>query len=196
MSLTFNIHKNMKRFLLLFFVFATIANGADRPKAASGFTWKSYELCDIQIPAGWHVLPTNAGATQVIRISPEPLKNGKAMATGFTMNMVKAKTPQQWNEAMKMVGTVMSDIREATPNPIQSSIQDEKDMLLMIIEGERLIPTAPNPEKKYHVRTIVRAFPQYATVYIYSFGAPVDEWEKAWKTGTVMLNPIWFHLSK
>lgn len=118
------------------------------------------------------------------------------MATGFTMNTMKAKNQQQWAEAMELVGKVMSDIREATPDPIQSSIDDKPNMLLMIIEGERIIPTAPNPEKKYYTRTIMRAFPEYATVYIYSFGAPVDEWEEAWKTGTVMPNPVLFKLRK
>lgn len=152
------------------------------------------DYCDIQVPAGWHEQRTTAGITQIVRISPTPLKDGESLVTGFTMNTVKTKTQEQWSEAMALVGQMMSAAREATPNPIQSSVKEEKNMVLMILEGERLIPDAPHPDKKYHVRTIVRALPQFSTIYMYSFGAPVDEWEQAWKTGTVMLNPIWFKL--
>ena len=188
----------MKRFLAILLALVVVAAGAERPKAAAGFKWKSYKklYCEIQVPKGWHEHQTTAGITQVVRISPTPLKNGDPLVTGFTMNTVKAKSQEDWSAAMTLVGEMMSSAREATPNPIQSTVKDEKNMLLMVIEGERLIPTAPNPEKPYHVRTIVRAFPEFATIYMYSFGAPADEWEEAWKSGSVMLNPILFQLRK
>jgi hypothetical protein len=186
------------RVLLFFLVLIVCAKAAERPKAAPGFKWKSYDgiYCDIQVPTGWKDNQMTAGMTQVVRISPNPIKKGQGLDVGFTMNTVKAKTHQQWTDAMKLVGDVMSANRQATPDPIQSSIKDEGGMLLMIIEGERLISDSPHPEKKYHVRTTVRAFPEIGTIYLYSFGAPVDEWDKAWTIGTVMLNPLWFHLQK
>jgi hypothetical protein len=194
----FEPERNTMRTLLLFCVLALTAIGAERPKAVPGFKWRAYEdlYCDIQIPKGWKELRSTAGITQVVRISPESIKQGRGIDVGFTMNTVKVKSQEQWKEAMELIGQMMSASREATPNPIQSSVKDEGGMLLMIIEGTRLISDAPHPEKTYHVRTIVRAFAEYGTVYMYSFGAPTEEWEEAWKTGKVMLNPLWFHLSK
>jgi hypothetical protein len=97
---------------------------------------------------------------------------------------------------MTLVGKIMSDIREATEAPIESRMEDTEDMLFMVIEGERLIPNAPHPDKKYHTRTIVRAFPKFATVYMYSFGALAGEWDEAWKKGSVMLAPVIVNLRK
>lgn len=186
------------RTLLLFCVLTLAAFGAERPKAAAGFKWKAYAdlHCDIQVPTGWKEGRSTAGLTHVLRISPEPVKEGQGIEVGFTMNTVKVRSQEQWQEAMELVGQMMSANRKATPNPIQSSVKNEGKMLLMIIEGERFIPDAPHPEKKYHVRTIVRAFSEYGIVYMYSFGAPAEQWAEAWKTGEVMLNPLWFRLSK
>lgn len=186
---------------LLLFIFCIVSLtviAADRPDAPPGFSWRTYEdlYCDIQVPVGWKETKSTAGLTKVVRLSPKPIKKGEGMDTGFTMNTVKVKSQKQWKEAMLLAGQMMADAREAILNPIQSSIKDEKGMILMIVEGERLIPNAAHPEKKYHVRQIVRAFPDYGTIYIYSFGAPAEEWDEAWKTGTVMLNPIWFKLRK
>ena len=152
--------------------------------------------CDIQVPTGWKNLQSTAGLTHVVRISPEPVIPGRGIDVGFTMNTVKVKSPVEWKQAMTLVGEIMATNRDATPNPIQSSVNKEKDSLVMIIEGDRTISDAPQPGKKYHVRTVVRAFAEYGIIFMYSFGAPVDQWDEAWKTGKVMMNPLWFHFTK
>ncbi len=178
----------------LFFAAAVFA--AERPKAPAGYHWKDFEenSCEIQVPDGWFESKRTAGVTKVVLISPVKIPDGHGIDTGFTMNTVKCRSQENWKHAMEQAGKMMSDARDAIENPVESSIQNKDDMVVMIVEGERFIADSPHPEKKYHVRTIVRAFPKAATVFLYSFGAPVDQWEEAWKKGKTMLNPILFSL--
>ncbi len=174
----------------------TLTTGDPRPPAAPGFHWEAYEEmhCEIQVPDGWVAYRRTAGLNHAVRISPKPIPPGQEIETGFTLNTIKCVTSEQWSASMKLLGDAMANERDRIEHPIQSSVKPEKDMLTMIIEGERFIPTAPHPEQKYHVRTIARAFPQFGLIYLYSFGAPVSQWEEAWKKGKVMVNPVWFIL--
>jgi hypothetical protein len=185
-------------FSLLLGVCISTAGAAEKPKAPAGFAWKAFEEahCEIQIPYGWFTAKRTQGLTQVVLVSPDPIAEGQSIDTGFTINTVKCRSQQEWQEAMDLVGKMMSDIRKATEHPTASRVEDTEDMLLMVIQGERFIPDAPHPEKKYHTRTIVRAFPKFATIYMYSFGAPADQWDEAWKKGGVMFAPVFFTLRK
>ena len=190
---------NMKAAISSLFLFVGLtAFGADRPKALPGYHWESFNevRCDIQVPDGWFFAKRTAGLTQVVVISPNKVIAGRGIDTGFTMNAIKCRTQAEWKDAMILAGKMMSDARQATATPIESRVDDKPNMLLMILEGERFITNSPHPEKKYHVRAIVRAFPEFATIYMYSFGALADEWPEAWRKGTGMLNPIWFHLER
>ncbi len=188
------------RLLIALFLIAGVApaGAAEKPKAPAGFKWKAFKeaYCEIQIPDGWFIAKRTQGLTQVVLASPDPIVEGQGIDTGFTINTVKCRSQEEWQEAMASAGKMMSDIRKATEYPVASRVEDTEDMLLMVIQGERFIPDAPHPEKKYHTRVIVRAFPKFATVYMYSFGAPADKWEEAWKKGGVMLGPVFFTLRK
>jgi len=183
---------------LIVCVVATAAVALEKPKAAPGFKWKSYKEahCEIQVPDGWFEEKRSASITCVVRLSPEKIVEGRGIDTGFTINVVKCSSQQDWAAGIELAGQVMADARKATEHPISSRVEDTGDMIFMVVEGERLIPDSPHPGKKYHVRAIVRAFPKFATIYMYSFGAPADKWEEAWKKGGVMFSPVWFTLSK
>ncbi|PTY01659.1 hypothetical protein DB347_25425 [Opitutaceae bacterium EW11] len=188
----------MKPLLVLLLLVFTTCLAAERPAAAPGFEWLSLKEmhCDVQVPIGWNYGVTTVENTKVLRVSPAPVVEGRGIDVGFTLNVIRAKSQKEWQTAMEFVGTVMGEIREATVAPIQSTVKEEDGMLIMIVEGERFLPKSPRPEKKYHVRTVARAFGEYKTVYVYSFGAPVDEWPESWKKGSAMLNPVFFRLSK
>jgi hypothetical protein len=189
----------MKTIITILFCFACGSLiRAEKPKASPGFHWKEYAdaHCELQVPDGWVVAQRTAGLTQVVLLSPKEIPDGKGIDVGFTMNVVKCATKEQWKDAMLLAGKMMSEARKATEHPVDSRVEDKPDMLFMVLEGERFIPDSPHPEKKYHVRAVVRAFPKYATIYMYSFGAPTEEWEEAWKKGTVIFNPVWFTLRK
>lgn len=194
-----NSGRKMRLLIALFLSvgFAT-AGAAEKPKAPSGFAWKAFKeaYCEIQIPDGWVTQKRTQGLAKVVLVSPIAIADGKGIDTGFTINTVKCRSQQEWQEAMELAGRMMSDIRKATADPVESRVEDNEDVALMVIQGERFIPDAPHPEKKYHTRVIVRAFPKFATIYMYSFGAPADEWEEAWKKGSVMLGPVFFTLRK
>lgn len=189
----------MRLLITLFLTIGFVAAGAaEKPKAPAGFTWKAFKeaYCEIQIPDGWFTAKRTQGLSQVVLVSPDAIADGQGIDTGFTINTVKCRTQQEWQEAMELLGKMMSDIRNATEQPVASRVEDTEDMLLMVVQGERFIPDATHPEKKYHTRVIVRAFPKFATIYMYSFGAPADEWEEAWKKGGVMFAPVFFTLRK
>lgn len=173
----------MKRGIFFFLGLATALLAAEKPKAPAGFSWKVFKEahCEIQVPHGWDARKTTAGITHLVRISPEKIVEGKGISTGLTMNAIVCSTQKEWAEAMQLASSLMVDAREATGHPVESRVEEKEDTLLMVLEEERFIPGAPHPEKKYRVRAIVRAFPKFGTIYMYSFGAPVEDWDKAWK---------------
>lgn len=183
---------------LLLCVAAFGAEVIERPPAPPGFQWKLFDdvRCEIRVPDGWHEAKRTAGLTQVLLLSPHALAPGQGLDVGLKLNTVKCQSQEQWNEALKAASSLMSDLRTAIDNPVESRIDDKPDSLLMIIEGERVMTTPPHPKKKYHVRTIMRAVRKQTTIYLYSFTAPAEQWDEAWKTGKVMLEPLWFNVEK
>lgn len=164
---------------------------ADRPKAPRGFEWRNFPEvhCALQVPTEWHVRSSAAGLTKIVVVSPEKTSD-QGFDTGFTMQAVYCKTPEDWNEAMRKSGAMMKDARDAIEKPIVSKIDKTDEMLYMVVEGVRKIPDSKRPGRLYHVRNVVRAFPKSSIVYVYSFGALAEEWDTAWKTGRVIFSVI------
>src|ERR1044072_7908557 len=79
---------------------------AERPEAPTGFRWKEYKeaYCQIQVPDGWFEAKRTAGVTQTILLSPQKIGDGHGVDTGFTMNTVKCRSQQEWQNAMELAG--------------------------------------------------------------------------------------------
>jgi hypothetical protein len=182
---------------IIILAIASVLHAENRPAPVDGFSWAEYPEAgfEIQLPSGWNTDQQNKGITKSVRISPEPF-GPKGFDTGFTMNYVSCSNEDQWSAAMAEVARMMKSILTAVGTPIESKFKNSDDMLLMIIEGERLIPECPHSDRLYHTRTIVRAFPNRKVIYFYSFGSLASDWAGSWKVGNVMLNPIIFKLKE
>ena len=168
---------------------------ADRPKPPAGFRWRDFPevYCALQVPVDWHAQAKSAGLTKIIVVSPEKSAE-QGFDTGFTMQSVYCKSSQDWKEAMEKSGSLMKAARDAIEKPIVSKIDRTDDMLYMVVEGVRKVPGAKQPDRLYHVRNVVRAFPKNRIVYVYSFGALAEDWDSAWTKGQVVFGAIEFAL--
>lgn len=187
------------RKLILAFLAITLAALADEPtKAAPGFAWHRFskEFVVLQVPDGWLWHEKDNHPAQSVAISPQFTEQG-GYDSGFTLNAVFCHNEKEWNDAYHsalMLFAKTADEVKALGKPTFLKSINKPEMQVLVVEGDMFLPNAPHPKKRYRVRTIMRAIPGEGLVFLYSIGALVEDWDKIWKLGNTMLEPIIFEL--
>jgi len=188
----------------LFLIPTPGAFGDELPKAADGFVWHEFpnECVALQVPVGWQWREQDNHPAQTVRISPWFTENG-GFDSGFTLNTVVCRNPKEWKDAyfsaLQFYVKATDDIKALGKPTFEKTIQSKNKanqiaMQVLVVEGDSYLPGTPHPDEKYRVRTIVRAIPPAGVVYVYSIGALVKDWDRVWKIGATMLEPIAFRL--
>jgi hypothetical protein len=189
----------MRAFVLLLFA-AFSVSAQELPPAVSGYSWRDFpgECMEFQVPDGWTWHETTIGPAHVLMVSPHFTAEGK-YDTGFTLNTVVCRNPKEWKDAYLSALKLWSDKCkevEALGKPTIETAKQSDGMQVFVVEGGVFLPGAPHPDRKYKVQLVVRAFPNKGVVYVYTFGALDEDWDRQWSFGQTIFNPFVFRFPK
>ena len=163
-----------------------------RPEAPAGFRWQ--ELEDIPgsfvlLPAGWHYWKAASKDSVAHRVTKEDPQDGPFL-TGLTINVVRdVKKKTDLDPSLYAVHYVSEYMKG-------NKVLIKPDKILAVGPFQRISCQVEKPfavrgkERLCHVRVVTYANDKTGTLYVVIFGAPVEEWDEAWKIGKQLFNPI------
>ena len=177
---------NYKSAIIFLFIVLSTVQAIDLQPAPRGFVWK--EILNGQsallVPKGWFFKQESKPDTEAFFVTKENIDVDGQFTTGLTLNVLKRidkkanMPPSKW--VMNQI-----DVMKSTKAVVRSStntVGPFKTFLIRIIsenQGERVI-----------IHYVYAANDATGTVWLYIFESPYSQWEKAWKTGEVMLRNL------
>ena len=159
-----------------------VATCATVPDPPNGFSWKQVPQIKAAfvVPDGWHFLEETKGKTLAIFITRESISENGEFETGVSVNVFR-NNPSAPVRLKAMVEGVASkygsEVATAAFDPfgrLSTRFDSTKDP-----SGKR-------------IRTVMIALVNVytKTCYFVTFESPIDQWEKAWSIGEVVINTL------
>lgn len=164
------------------------AKEADRPPAPAGFSWQELEGMggSVLLPKGWFFSKHSTRDAAVCQVTQEDSAKGKGFLTGLTVNVIRDVKAKSKADAFLYSAYYVDGYRKGAKTFGDPKIDKADGFDRIVCEVENKLPGAAK-DVVFHVRLMTLSNKETDTLYVITFGAPKDEWEKAWKIGEPVL---------
>jgi hypothetical protein len=162
---------------LLFFPLLAFAQQVELGPPPAGYAWYSAPDADVFVlrPDGWFTKSESESGTSGLFVSKEDIATGGRFETGLTLNFVRGVKHKTGLTSSQYAIAFLSKALDG--NEELTSFAKPGNGMLSI--GLRL--------KNEHLGKVIHYFlvanDKVDTLHIFSFEAPIAEWEGAWKIG-------------
>jgi hypothetical protein len=163
----------------------------ERPDPPAGFEWRELKSMggSALMPKGWFFSQDSTPHAVVCRLSQEDLAKGDGFLTGLTVNAVRGVKSKTKADALMYSVYYVDGYRKGAKTFGDPKVDKQGDFDRIVCDIENELPGAAKGVV-FHVRLTTLACKETDTLYIVTFGAPKDEWEKARKTGEQILESL------
>ena len=167
------------------------AKKAERRKPPAGFQWQELEGLggSVLLPKGWFFSKDSTRDAAVCRVTQEDPAKGNGFLTGLTVNVVRDVKAKAKADAFMYSVFYVDGYRKGAKTFGDPKVDKADGFDRIVCDVENELPGAAKGVV-FHVRLMTLANKETDTLYVVTYGAPKDEWEKAIKIGEPMLSSL------